>query len=690
MRSTHALLLLSFGGLFGGLSPLAKAQSIDGFQTKHMSAQYEAEASRLRAGSPQQYDFSKAMLGDVLRFLATDAGISFFSLPDDSPTASRLITFSIKASAFQVLETLCKANELSLIPDNGIWYIRPADDKEMLSRAYEIKNNALEMVEKVNLSSGGSAAGAGAGGGAGGSTPGLDLQGAKETYSVKPSALINSIRNILDLPPEGQDAGGGGGSASGAAGLLGGLAGGGAPAGGSGSPAGEGHGGSPEGTINRKPKVIWQSDSNTLYVVATRLQHAWVEGYLEAADKAQAMIAIEVKFIETSNDPKRELGIDWSGTLGETGTFRQVTEYDQTSEVDPATGQITKYPTITSTSGPNTGGGFRMDLSHLQDFENLKSLSTLTSPELGILSATDLSVKLRALLADEDTKTVSYPRMVTMNNREVAMRSVVNQPVLAASSSTSGGGGATNTASVSYLPIGTVLSILPKKMGQDKVLLNIAVTLSSIIGNTVLQGNPYPIASSRVYSAPVEVNNGYTVAVGGLNEARERDGETGVPILSKIPILGWAFKYKSKERNHKNLLLFITPYLIDAKDGGLPDQPQTVIPQRPGMATQKPKVDAATGALVGGVAAVPKAVEFMKLESQKLCKATEEGIATEDTGKQVTELRTAVTHLSGQVTQLMQTNPGAMAELSRADAELKDISTRLAEAQRKLFAKKYF
>ena len=59
-------------------------------------------------------------LSDVLRFLATDAGISFFSLPDDSADGSRLITFSIKSSPFQVLETLCRANGLAIIPDNGM------------------------------------------------------------------------------------------------------------------------------------------------------------------------------------------------------------------------------------------------------------------------------------------------------------------------------------------------------------------------------------------------------------------------------------------------------------------------------------------------------------------------------------------------------------------------------------------
>lgn len=672
MRTPFASFLISLGLLLGSPLGTARAQSLGETQRRMMPPEYEAEASRLRSAEPQQYDFSKATLSDVLRFLATDAGISFFSLPDDSPIAARLITFSIKASAFQVLETLCKANELSLIPDNGIWYIRPAGDKELIGKSYEILHNALEMVEKVNLTSGSSATAAGG-------TPALDLQGAQETFSTRPSAIINDIRAILDLPPETAEGAGGAGAAAGAAAAM-------ASVPGQGGGTGEG-GDSTELSETHKPKILWKSDSNTLYVVATRLQHLWVEGYLEAADKMQSMIAIEVKFIETSNDPKRELGIDWSGTLSDTGTFRQFTDYTAPA-VDPVTGAVTTPATITSTQTPNTGGGFRADWTNLLEASTLAN--AFASPQLGILSATDLSVKLRALLQDEDTKTVSYPRMVTMNNREVAMRAVVNQPVLAASSSTSGGGGATNTASVSYLPIGTVLSILPKKMGPDKVLLNIAVTLSSIIGNEVLQGNPYPVASSRVYSAPVEVNTGYTVAIGGLNEARERESENGIPILSKIPVLGWAFKYKSKARNHKDMMLFITPYLIDNKQGGLPAQPQTITPQKLGMVTQKPKVDAATGALVGGVAAVGQSVEYVKTEGDKLNKAVDEGIATKEMGKQITELRTAVTHLSGQVNSLMRTNPESMAELSRAEAELKTLNSRLGESQRKVFAKKYF
>jgi len=683
MRHTLTLSLFAVGCLLHGSLQHARSQSFGDPQFKMTSPQYEAEAARLRTAEAQQYDFSKAMLSDVLRFLATDAGISFFSLPDDSPEGARLITFSIKASAFQVLETLCKANALALIPDGGIWYIRPADDRELLGKPYTIRFNALEKVEKVNLGGnagggggGGAGVGVGGGGGAGGA-PGmtLDLQGAQETFASSPSAIINDIRLILDLPPlqpDGTDP------------SMQGIGGPGA------RNADSNEGNSNQMSDTHRPKIIWKSDSNTLYVVATRLQHMWVEGYLEAADKVQPMIAIEVKFIETASDPKREFGIDWTGTLGENGTFRQVESYDL-GEIDPATGLTTTRPIIESTRQQNTGGGFRGDLSNLQNFQNLTEFArNVAAPELGILSATDLSVKLRALLRDEDTKTVSYPRMVTMNNREVAMRSVVNQPVLAASSSSSAVGGATTASAVSYLPIGTVLSILPKKMGDDKVLLNIAVTLSSIIGNEVLQGNPYPIATSRVYSAPVEVDSGYTVAIGGLDEAREKEGETGVPGLSRIPVLGWAFKYKSKARNHKNLMLFITPHLIDARDGGLPAEPQAVIPLKPGSEIAKPKIDSATGELVGVVVAVTESVKYMKNESERLYRTIDEGRATPEESKKLTELKAAVSHLRGEVSRLMISNPDRMAELSMADQDLRAVSSQIGEMQRKTFARKYF
>lgn len=644
-----------------------------------LSPEYEAHATRLRSAPPQQYDFSKAMLSDVLRFLATDAGISFFSLPDDSTEGGRLITFSIKASPFQVLETLCKNYGLAIIPDNGIWYFRPADDRELIGKSYEIRHNSMERVERVNSGSGlGSAAtsssggggGGGSRGGGGGASASLGLQGVSHTFAVRRSEVINDIRSLLGLPPEEMEAGG--------QGALPGLGG-----------AAEDENltkamNSNELSAVRKPKVIWKSDSNTLYIVATRLQHMWVEGYLAVADQPQTLIAIEVKFIETSRDPKREFGIDWTGTF-ENGNFRQV---DSTNiETDPVSGE--KTVNIEYTSTPTTGG-FRTDLAPLlKSFDMNNVASTLAWPTLSVLSAQDLNVKLRAIMRDEETNTTSYPRMVTLSNREVAIRSVVNQPALDASSTASAGSvGATTTTQITYLPIGTVLNILPKRMQSNKILLNMAVTVSSIIGTEVISGNPYPIASSRDYNAPVEIDSGYTVAVGGLDEAREREGEAGVPFLSKIPGLKWLFKYKSRSKNHKNLLLFITPTIIDARNGGLPPEPQSVVPLRPNLPT-RPQVDYASGMLRGGANSLPNAVAYLSRECETLGNTISESRITDEVGQKLKELKIAVEQVLAQCENLKLSEPAKAPMIEQHQGSLRTMLERINYFQRQMFTKKY-
>ncbi len=131
------------------------------FKTERLSkpepakATAEFQAAILRAARPQKYDFAKANLGDVLRFLATDAGIKFISLPEDHAASKKLVTFSIEDSPFSVLEMLCKAHGLMLVVDKKVWNIRPADDADQIERSYPVLKSTvstadiLEALQKV-------------------------------------------------------------------------------------------------------------------------------------------------------------------------------------------------------------------------------------------------------------------------------------------------------------------------------------------------------------------------------------------------------------------------------------------------------------------------------------------------------------------------------------------------------------
>ena len=494
---------------------------------------YESAARSLRVAAPRQYNFSKAVLSDVMRLMAEDAGIGFFGLPDGVEGAESLVTFTINASPFTALETLARANGVALIYENGIWYLRPANDQELIGRIYEINYNAQELVTKNTQGGGagssgnsGSGSGSGSGGGSGGGAGGgLSLQGAPDFFVTEPSRILEDIQNILNIESSGNATF----APSASVDTLGQFS---------------------LGTIQGQPnlvvrpesssnaaasaKVIWNSDSNTLYVVATRQQHQWIEAYLASADRPQPMIAVEVKFLETSRDPSSDIGVDWDGVLGQ--------------------------------------NGFQANLSDATGPLNLASLGSYSLPT-AVLSYSDLNLKLRAIFEDRRTRSVSYPRMVTLDNREVSFRSVVNQPVLGSSSSTSLGAGATETSSVEYIPIGTVINILPKTMAGDKILLNVSVTVSDIIGTETINGNPFPIATSRVYSAPLTVRSGYTVAISGLDAARTSESERGLPILGRLPIINLAFKNKTTDRTRQHLMMLITPIILNPGVEGLSEKP---------------------------------------------------------------------------------------------------------------------
>ncbi len=536
--------------LAAGFAKPGQAQVVEQFALQNSPA-YEAAANPLRDAPPRDYDFSKALLSDVLRFLAADAGISFLGLPDGTESADRLVTFSLRTSPFTALETLAKANGIALIHEKGLWYLRPANDTELIGRVYQINYNSQETVTKNNQAAG---QGIGSGNGYGNnSASNLSLQGAPDTFTREPSKLIEDVRAILDLPTTGGLA-----TIAPAASVdtfsqfatnplastanpLG-------PATVAGAARAAGRN---DDDDSPKARVIWNSDANSLYVVATRQQHQWIEGYLAAADQPQSVIALEMKFFELSKDPRTEFGLDWTGTLE---------------------------------------GGYGATLGGIENTIDLNRGGDWRPPTSAILSFEDVNVRLRALLDDRNTKTTSFPRMLTLDNREVVFRSVINQPVLASSASTSLGAGATQTSAVDYLPIGTVINVLPKKMAENSVLLNISVTVSDIIGTEIIDGNPFPIASSRVYTAPIQVESGYTVAISGLDQAIDDKIDQGFPVLSKIPVLGYAFKYRQNRNERKHLMMFITPTVIRAEDGGVTEQPATRHAKGPVSYTPTPPV----------------------------------------------------------------------------------------------------
>jgi len=602
-------------------------------------------AKSLREQPAKDFEFNRASLRDVLRFLASDAGISYISVPEVGATEEKLVTFSLRASPFRALEIIAKANGVALFYEDDIWYLRPYNDKELIARIYKLKYNTQEEVKSDSAAASAPQAQTGAIGGSGtstGSAPdlGLSLQGVTDVFKTDPKQLVDDIKSLLGIPTTGTSATNAGEvTVDATTGLP-------ISSQGASSPSGA----TPNNVVGEAngPQAIWNSDSNTLYVVATRQQQQWVEGYLQSMDRPQVLIAIEVKFLETNKNPKEQLGIDWSGTLanGFTVAARNITASPNGSI------NVTSDKLHESQSGVLPPGESAYDYNN-----NVNNhVATFGAPYSAVLSASDVAVTLRAFLEDRDSSQVSYPRVLTRNNREVVIRSVINQPVLASSSSVTPGIGGTTTASISYLPIGTIINVLPKQMNDGSISLSISISISNILRQEPIAGNLYPVASTRVFKAALSVTSGYTVAIGGLEEAKDEKQKNGVPFLKDIPLLGEAFKSSGRGQEKKNLILFITPTLLPPNGtSGITERPASTLPVTP-ASEPSPPAFAVDGTLVGGEAAFPEAVRWLELQQRYYREVVKEGRFTK---KDLASLKNLVRICEMLIVQIELANSGS-------------------------------
>ena len=626
---------------------------------------YEKAANSLRNAPIKEYDFNRASVRDVLRFLADDAGIDFVALPEDGNDTAKLITFSLNKSPFAALETIAKMNGVSLIYEDEVWHMRPLSDKSLIARTYRMRFNTGEISKGSNNNTGnvrsngfGSSSNSSTGGTYGrgsnanspmsgnGGTGQLGLNGTSSPFSTSADELVTAIKGIVGINTAGMNAIIAPGDNS--VGNFGNL-----------NyqstltkidPAQNIIRRSAQSSRTNNSQVIWNSDNNSLFVIANRQQHQLVEKYLETVDRPQPLIAVEVKFFETTKDPRKQMGVDWSGTMD---------------------------------------GGYGLSLSDLSTNVNLNKINSTDMPMTAILSAPDVQAKVLALVKDRETTTVSYPRVLTKNNREVAIQSVVNQPVLSAQSSTTPGVGGTTTSSVSYLPIGTSINVLPKRLEDGRISLQVLITVSSIIGSEIIDGNSYPVASSRVFTAPLEVESGYTLAIGGLDEASDSREGVGLPLLSKIPLLKHGFKSDNKTHSRKNMLIFITPTLLDPKSGGISETPISEVPQRgQSKGTQPPRIRP-DGSLAGGINSVNKAIPWIQKEHALIRQVVIEKRASKKHSEQLQTLKNTVQALQQQIKKHIEKNPKNAKELHPNKWALIDLKEGITRTQKELH-KKHF
>jgi general secretion pathway protein D len=283
---------------------------------------------------------------------------------------------------------------------------------------------------------------------------------------------------------------------------------------------------------DKRSKVLTDSRTSQLVVVATDPEQQAVDTLINQLDKPTRQVLIETRLVEITTNPKTKKGIDWTGTLqGQNVTFGN---------------------TLSGGVRYNTTGGF--------------------TPATGFLSADGLSVVMSFLNASSEAQIMSTPRIVTLDNEAANISVTKGIPIFTVAAGTQNTAGG---SSVSYSNVGTILHVTPRISANNSIWLKVVPEVSSQIGqgtqaisdgaggSTTLTA---PIFQYRTMDTHVLIPNSNTLVLGGLVEDSPKAEYTKVPMLGDIPGLGKLFSSETKEVNKVNLLIFITPTIVKDTD----------------------------------------------------------------------------------------------------------------------------
>ncbi|MFC3324697.1 type II secretion system secretin GspD [Mesorhizobium cantuariense] len=201
-------------------------------------------------------------------------------------------------------------------------------------------------------------------------------------------------------------------------------------------------------------------------------------------------------------------------------------------------------------------GGMKISVSDVA-----KGVAAAALPGFNWSYATDnIQVTLNALSSITDVNVISAPTIMALNNQKailqvgdqvpIATRQVVDQTL-----------GSSPVVSVEMKDTGVILTVTPRINNAGRVMLDIQQEVSNVT-KTTSSGIDSPTIQQRKIQTRVLVNDGESLALGGLIQSRNNVDRTQVPILGDIPIIGNAFKQKTDSIGRTELIIFIRPHVV--------------------------------------------------------------------------------------------------------------------------------
>jgi len=279
--------------------------------------------------------------------------------------------------------------------------------------------------------------------------------------------------------------------------------------------------------------------TNSLIITATPQEYEILARIIDELDVMRPQVLVEALIAEVTFGKNQELGVEWRAGV------EKINRDDGGSDYQGFGG--TNFGEISSIQSGIISGDLPQGIFMGVAKDAIK---------VGGIEFPNIAALIRAYQGDQDVNILSTPHLLTTDNEEAKI--LIGQSISYPQSDIIDN---VTRQSFIYKDVGLTLKITPYINPDGYVKLEISLKIDNVIARTTDLGGP-PWTTKREAETTVVVKDRQTVVIGGIYKEDKGDDESGIPVLRRIPFLGWLFKAQSKRITKSELLIFLTPTVL--------------------------------------------------------------------------------------------------------------------------------
>lgn len=304
-----------------------------------------------------------------------------------------------------------------------------------------------------------------------------------------------------------------------------------------------------ESLLSSRGSISIDARTNTIIVNDTQPFIGKIRNMVDLLDVQVKQVMVEARIVRATTDFTKEMGVKW-------GILSQGITNNNHLLVG---GSDTTLWDLREPEFDSERGGFTYDIQRLDNLNVDLGVTSQGASRIafGLISLSDfmLDLELSALQADGYGEVISTPKVLTADKQKATVASGSQIPY-----QSSEGGGANAVSTTEFIDATLSLDVTPSITPDGKVQMELNITSDS-------PGNPTPTGQLTINKNQINTNvlvdNGETVVLGGIFEQETRNAQTKVPFLGDLPYLGRLFRKDVKSDNKRELLIFVTPRIVN-------------------------------------------------------------------------------------------------------------------------------